>query len=341
MAQPQLTFFCELAPEPLEKLFNGRFVIDDLKALNATLSLGILDFSPTRAELVKRLNKVGVPVVAWLLLPVEDGYWFNIDNYDKAAARYQDFKAWTREHGLEWAGVGLDIEMDINEMRALFERAGRRAAVRRLLRKFVDHQRVARVRRGYQALVDEIRADGYPVESYQFPLIVDERSARATVLQRTFGLVDLVTDREVLMLYSSSMGTWGKAILWSYAPEADSVGVGITGGGVDLPDAIKADPLTWEEFTRDLRLCVMQGKPIHIFSLEGCVAQGFLAKLNTFNWDQGTPIPVGANRVRGIRTAFTALLWTLERPWVLLFGLATLIGLGFLFKQSEPPQDKC
>ena len=27
-------FFCELAPEPLEKLFNGRFVIDDLKALN-------------------------------------------------------------------------------------------------------------------------------------------------------------------------------------------------------------------------------------------------------------------------------------------------------------------
>ena len=72
MAQPQLTFFCELAPEPLEKLFNGRFVIDDLKALNALLSLGILDFSPTRAELVKRLNKV--PVVAWLLLPVEDGY---------------------------------------------------------------------------------------------------------------------------------------------------------------------------------------------------------------------------------------------------------------------------
>ena len=143
------------------------------------------------------------------------------------------------------------------------------------------------------------------------------------------------------MLYSNIMGSRGEAILWSYAPEADSVGVGITGGGVDLPEAIKADPLAWEEFTRDLRLCVMQGKPIHIFSLEGCVAQGFLAKLNTFNWDQGAPIPVGANRVRGIRTAFTALLWTLERPWVLLFGLATLIGLGFLFKQSEPPQDKC
>ena len=66
-------------------------------------------------------------------------------------------------------------------------------------------------------------------ESYQFPLIVDERSARATVLQRTFGLVDLVTDREVLMLYSSSMGTWGRHSL-ELCPEADSVGVGITGG---------------------------------------------------------------------------------------------------------------
>jgi len=339
LAQPQLTFFCELAPEPLAKLFNGRFVIDDLKALNATLSLGILDFSATCAELVKRLNKAGVPIVAWLLLPVEDGYWFNIDNYDKAAARYQGFKAWTREHGLEWVGVGLDIEMDINEMRALVEGAGKRGAARRLLLRFADQQRVVRARRGYQALVDEIRADGYPVESYQFPLIVDERGARATVLQRTFGLVDLVTDREVLMLYSSSMGPRGEAILWSYAPEADSVGVGITGGGVDLPDAIKADPLTWDEFTRDLRLCVMQGKPIHIFSLEGCVAQGFLAKLNTFNWDRAAPIPAGANRVRGIRTAFTALLWTLERPWVLLIGLAILVGLGFLFKRSELPQD--
>ena len=93
MAHPPLTFFCELPPEPLAKLFDGRFLIDDLKALEATLSLGILDFSKDRAELVQRLNRAGVPVIAWLLLPEDEGYWFNIDNHDKAAARYVDCKA--------------------------------------------------------------------------------------------------------------------------------------------------------------------------------------------------------------------------------------------------------
>jgi hypothetical protein len=56
--------------------------------------------------------------------------------------------------------------------------------------------------------------------------------------------------------------------------------------------------------------------------------------LNTFNWDQPAPIPAnqpGARHAHGL----AALLWTLERPWVILIGLATLIGLGFLFKQTE------
>jgi uncharacterized protein YlxP (DUF503 family) len=335
MPQPQLTFFCELTPEPLAKLFDGRFVIDDLKALNATLSLGILDFSETRANLVKRLKKAGVPVIAWLLLPEEEGYWFNFDNYDKAAARYADFLAWTSENELEWAGVGLDIEMDINAERTLLSGMDKRAFTRYVLQNLKDKKRVHQVQRAYQTLVDKIRADGYPVESYQFPVIIDERRARTTVLQRIFSLVDLSPDREVLMLYSSFLRPHGAAILWSYAPEADSIGIGITGGGVDLPEGINSTPLSWEEFSRDLRLCIMQKKPIHIFSLEGCVSLGYLARLNTFNWDKSEPIPARSNQLKIIRTAFTALLWTLERPWVLLIGLATLSGLGFLFKREN------
>ncbi len=340
MSQPQLTFFCELAPEPLAKLFDGRFVIDDLKAVHATLSLGILDFSKTRADLVNRLNKAGVPVIAWLLLPEEDGYWFNIDNHEKAAARYVEFKAWTTEYDLEWAGIGLDIEMDINEVRRILSGEPDRGLPARMWRKFRDKKRVGHARRSYQALVDLIHADGYPVESYHIPLITDERRARATVLQRTLGLVDLEVEREVLMLYSSFLRPTGDAVLWSYAPEADSVGVGVTGGGVELSPKIETKPLTWDEFTRDLRLCVMQNKPVHIFSLEGCVEQGFLSRLNTFNWDQPAPIPEKTDQVRWLRTGLAALLWTLERPWVLLLALASLIGLGFLFHQADRKKKK-
>ena len=121
MTQPKLTFFCELPAQELKNLFDGRFVIDDLKDLDASLSLGVLDLSDERAEVVKRLNQAGVPVIAWLLLPEEDGYWFNVSNYENAAARYVSFKAWTEHHDLEWAGIGLDIELDINDMRQILE----------------------------------------------------------------------------------------------------------------------------------------------------------------------------------------------------------------------------
>lgn len=77
MKKPNLTLACELAPEPLKELFATQELIDDLKTMNASISLGILDFSPERVEVVHQLNKAGIPVTAWLLLPKELGYWFN------------------------------------------------------------------------------------------------------------------------------------------------------------------------------------------------------------------------------------------------------------------------
>jgi len=335
MPKPELTFFCELHTEQLTRLFEDRFVIDDLNNLGAALSLGILDLSEERAEVVKRLNKAGLPMVAWLLLPEEDGYWFNVDNYEKAVERYTAFKAWTADHQLEWAGIGLDIEMNINDLHQLLDRKQSKKFIATLFQRFTNKKRVFEAQNAYQDLVKLIHADGYSVESYHIPLISEERRAYATVLQRTVGLVDLNTDREVLMLYSSFLRPDGAAVLWSYAAEADSIGVGNTGGGVDLAGVSDLDPLTWEEFSRDLRLCAMLEKPIHIFCLEGCVAQGFLSKLNTFDWNKQAEIPNRIHKIRAIRTGITVILWLLERPWVILVALASLIGLGFLFKRRK------
>ncbi len=335
MPKPNLTFFCELDSEALPRLFEGRFVIDDLLNLEAAVSLGIMDLSDERAEIVKRLNEAGVPVIAWLLLPKEEGYWFNVDNHEQAAARYVQFKAWTDQHDLKWSGVGLDIEMDIRLLQNMMNEDAGSDLPKKMFQKFGDRNRVQLAQRTYQALIDLIRADGYPVESYQLPLINEERRGKSTVLQRAMGLVDVETDREVLMLYSSFLRPNGDAVLWSYAPQTDSVGVGSTGGGVEVEGVIDIDPLSWEEFSRDLRLCVVQEKPVHIFSLEGCVEQEFLSRLNTFGWDDPVDIPDSINGVKAIRTGISALLWVIERPWVILLGLATLIGLGFLFKQSK------
>lgn len=335
MNEYNLTFFTELPKEELNDLFDDKSLIEHLQNMKASLSLGILDLSEERAEVVKKLNQAGIPVTAWLLLPEEEGYWFNIDNYEQAAARYVAFKAWTTQHELHWAGVGLDIEVDINELRSILEEKQAGGFIKTLWRRYWNKHRVNQAQRAYQALVDLIRADGYKVDSYHIPLISEERRAKSTVLQRTAGLVDLETDREILMLYSSFLRPDGASVLWSYAPEADSVGVGSTGGGVDVQGVIDVDPLTWEEFTRDLRLCAMQEKPVHVFSLEGCVNQGFLERLEDFDWEEKARVPGSVRKVNAYRTGITTLLWILERPWVLLIALAGFVGLGFLFKGKK------
>ncbi len=326
MARPQLTFFCELETDALQALVADPAVIEDLAALGAGVSLGILDLSAGRADAVRRLNQAGVPVVAWLLLPKEQGYWFNLNNAPQAIARYGDFKAWTAQNRLRWAGVGVDIEFDMREVQALI--ADRRQALPLLLRHALDGERVRRAKTLYDSLIAQIRADGYRVDSYHIPFIVDERKAGATLLQRLAGVIDVKADREVLMLYSSFLRPYGHSVLWSYAPEAGSIGVGSTGGGVTLGGADQIPPLNWDEFARDLRLALHWTADIHVFSLEGCVRQGFLKALKEFDWDQPAAPPLDqAAQVDRIRAGLRAALWASAHPFWVLGALAGVLWM--------------
>ena len=76
----ELNFFCTLEAKALARLFEDRFVLDDLKSLGAGVSLAVLDFSSERARAGAAVNKLGIPVIAWLMLPQEHHYWFNLNN---------------------------------------------------------------------------------------------------------------------------------------------------------------------------------------------------------------------------------------------------------------------
>jgi hypothetical protein len=307
MEAPRLTFFCELAPGPLRDLFATPGVIEDLVALGAGVSLGLLDLGPERAEVVRRLKREGLPVTAWLLLPEEEGYWFHAGNLARASARYDAFRAWTAEQGLKWDGVGLDIEPDLRELRRVLEGGWRRLPG--LLPRLWREGGVRDARAGYTSLVERIRADGHRVDTYQFPFIVDERQSRSTLLQRLSGVLDLPADREVLMLYTSFVHPHGAAVLWSYGPGARSIAVGITGGGVELPGARLPPPMDWAELSRDLRLAVRWTHDLHVFSLEGCVRQDFLSRLRTFDWDAPVDPPaIPARRVDAVRRVVRGVL---------------------------------
>jgi hypothetical protein len=327
MPQPHLTFACELETEALQEFFADPAVVENLLAMGAGVSLGLIDLSPGRADVVRQLNQAGVPLIAWLLLPKEQGYWFNAANHAQAAARYEAFLAWTREHDLQWKGVGVDIEPDFNEFQYLL--TGRAAEVLpRMIGRLFDAGRLRQSREAYTRLLQRMQADGYPVESYHFPFIADERKVGSTFLQRFLGLVEVPADREGFMLYTSFLSSWGPAVLCSYAPEADMIALGSTGGGVETD--VELPVLNWDQLARDLRLASQWSDDIFIFSLEGCQQQGFLERLIDFDWARPVPVPrKQVKQVDNLRRAFRGFLWTTTRPWLILAGFAGLVILLF------------
>jgi hypothetical protein len=313
--QPRLTFACELNPSRLAALLADSSVIDDLRALGARVALMCSDFSDERAAQVRRLNASGVPVVGIPLLPLAEGYYFTADNTDRAADCYQEWVAWTRRHGLVWEGVGLDIEPDARLYLQIMN--GPWGLVPMLLPRLFDKTRPARSQAAYRRLSDQIRADGWQVENYQFPLIADERRTGSTLLQR-LALVDVATDREVWMLYSSFLRTLGPGLIWAYGPEAKAIAVGTTGGGPDIPGSPQMPTLSWQELARDLRLAYYFCDQILIHSLEGCVWQGFMPRLRSFEWAAATGPPDRTRAAMAMRQALRATLWTSAHPWTVV-----------------------
>ncbi len=322
---PRLTFFCELDAAQLRELFQKQEIVNTLQKLKAGVALAMRDFSTERAQVVRQLNEADIPVTAWLLLPEEQGYWFNLDNAPLARQRYDEFKHWSNQHGLRWERIGLDIEPDLRLISAL--KKGVFPALRLVISTIKQRKRQIQVaRKMYEMLVEQIHTDGYEVEAYQLPLIMEERRARSSLLQRLLGILDLPVDREILMLYSSFSRPWGDAMLLSYGKDARQIAIGSTGGGVDLEGVADTRPLNWQEFSRDLIIAGLLKEEIAIFSLEGCVQQGFLERLIDFDWQQAVQVDrrkyILIQQVRGV---LAAKFWVLERPWLPAVILILLI----------------
>ncbi|MFZ0860812.1 MAG: hypothetical protein WCA27_21680 [Candidatus Sulfotelmatobacter sp.] len=87
--------------------------------------------------------------------------------------------------------------------------------------------------------------------TYQFPFIADERAVNTTLLERLGGILDLKSDQEVLMTYTSFNRDLDSALISAYAPDAQAIAVGSTFGSDSDPHFV---PLNGEEFSRDLKV---------------------------------------------------------------------------------------
>jgi len=274
----------------LAELFSKPEVLDELSANGDGVALAILDFTEQRAAIIRLLNAQNIPVTAWLLLPNEEGYWFNLRNYPQAVARYRAFREWALRGRLQFKAIGLDIEPTITD-----HTPARANGTQHLFSRAYLAQRNAlypAAREAYLDLVSAIRHDGYEVHTYQYPVIVDDRRSGTTLIQRMLDIVDLPVDQEVLMLYSSHFKLLfktdiGGAFIDSYGQHADGIAVGVTGGGfLDPITGIVSPRVSLETFCRDLLIAAQYTDVVHIFSLEGCVDRNWLPELRALDWDK-------------------------------------------------------
>lgn len=325
-APPQLDFACcEQGIARSQALLADPAVVASLLALHSRLALAIVDFSPERTALVQHLNQSGIPVVAWILLPKEQGYYLNADTAPQAIARIAAFEQWTRDKHLRWSAVGLDIEPNFDELARL--KASPSHLIATLIGRSFDTERIARARATYVALIAQLQSLGYTVQTYQMPYLPAERRAHSTLPDRLLGTLGIRGNEEYLMLYTTFARPIGAAMIWSLAPYAQFIAIGSTDG--DAAPGSPNGPLDWNEFSRDLIVASHFSRRIGIYDLEGCVRQGFLPRLQSFDWSQSVELPAQSIRraQRMSRILPTVLVIVSNGPYELL---ALLLLMTFL-----------
>jgi len=144
------------------------------------------------------------------------------------------------------------------------------------------------------------------VQTYQMPFLADERMAKSSFIDRLLGTVDVRGNQEYLMLYTSFAPAIGAGIIVELGPEAQGITVGVT--GTEAPD--DAGALSWDQLSRDLIVASHFTRHIGVYDLEGCVRQGFLDRLTTFDWSQSVVVPgQSIRRARRLGEAVRLGLW--------------------------------
>ena len=279
-AQRIISFFNEQKSPELVALFKDSSLIPNLQAIHGEIRMGTLDLNAERAGVVKKLNEAGVPVVAWLVLTEEDGYFSNSINADLSSKRYQEIKAWANQYQIKLKGIGLDFEIDMNDLK-LARQSPFKLIYKMYARLYEDDSNFTMARLKYDTLVAQIKADGYEVEGYYMPYINDEAAAGKTSIQKMARFIKYETGKDIPMLYSSLNGN-GDGLLKIYGEDVKlyAAGLGSTGGGLD-----SSSLLSYEQLVHDMNVAFKTVKEVHIFSLEGAVKAGMMPKLLNYKYD--------------------------------------------------------
>jgi hypothetical protein len=310
-SRPLLIFFTELGGgSALLATLRTPGALEALRELRAAVAVALTELDTAQAEAVRLLMSFGIPLVAWLCLPAEEGLTLSLANYPRAAERYQAMRLWAQAEGLSFHAVGLAIEPqgDLGDWSAW--RAVRSFARGLWLAR--DNALYPAAREAYVELITTMRHDGYEVHTYQLPFVADDRRAGTTLIQRALDIADLPSDVDVLLCSSDVPIDWlqsdlGGALLSSYGPSADALGVGAV--DIGMPGVPDENVLPWPALRRDLLLAAAYTDTIYVASLEHCVRAGLLPHIAALTWEEPAHARLAGSALIGlVRAALFAFL---------------------------------
>lgn len=135
-----------------------------LSATGAAVSLAAFPAEPGLSEIVRELNRRGVPIDLWLNLPYELGYWQSKGNIEDALRESERLMDWIERDQLKVRNVGIDVEPTLQLTALLLD-----LRVRELVAEIRAMPRPRGAQRLFERMIRGINAT-HGVDIYVHPL---------------------------------------------------------------------------------------------------------------------------------------------------------------------------
>ena len=133
--------------------------------------------SPQRSDaipLVRTANQLGVPIVAWLTLPVADGTFFDEQNASLVPQVIRDFHAWVDLHHLRIEDTMLDLEFPTGDQAVTDALAGNPSTLEGMMRADIDPAGQCRAMASYRDTISWAHEHGMPLSGTPINFSIDD-----------------------------------------------------------------------------------------------------------------------------------------------------------------------
>jgi len=228
-------------------------------------------------KIIRKANRLGVPVWAWVLIPYSDGYWAWEGAAAEQFAATKALVGWARKKHVQLRGVALDPEPRVRtpfETAAAIVGGGSDATLSTLFQQSIDPLGQCAAWRGYAQIVRWAKRHGIDIAAAPAPAALDDLEDGSLALQdaTNFILPNAPWDELYFQAYRSVFAYHagrdpGPGIVSSYLRSARHEFGRV--GQISLGSAGRGPYRRFSRLLNDVRLAATLGaREVPIYSLE-------------------------------------------------------------------------